>query len=455
MDDGFALSIEPDVKSVRSAAQAWSRNETLLLGRPLRHWRRETREALGLPNDAIVVMTGHQAQIWHAGILAKWFVADAYAIELNGRAAQLVVDQDVQDPALVTYPAEREGRLVSVALPMVPARRDGPTGLQPAVMLGTPLAVPLIEAAAGVDRIVGALRDASGAANAAAQFVSANDALLAPFIGSMPAVFASQLLATPLGEALLDAMCRDPAGVVSAYDNALASDPHAARSLNAARREVPLWRLERGRNERERVVVAADGTLPTGLIAPRAFLMTAFARLALCDLFVHGTGARRYERVTEDWIRRWLGVELAPMVVATATLKLPLDRFVSATPLATIGELRRLRADPDADGAAPSPAKRAWLDRIHSPPRRSAERRAQYRAMLAYLTERRAAHAPQLDQIAALVDSSREHTAVTQLATSRTWPWPLHESARVIALRDAVRADLAGRAAYPVPTVGR
>jgi len=438
----FGLSVEPSLRSAQAAAGEWARgNESTskeLLGRPLRAWQRETREALGLPGDALIVMTGHQSQIWHAGILAKWFVADSCATRLGGRAAQLVVDQDVNDPALVSYPTEREGMLALAALPMSPARRDGPTGLQPTLRPSAPLVPPTAEASDGLTRITHAVASAFGAASAAAQLVQANDAMLAPFVEPLPAVFATRMLATPLGGALLDAMRRDPTGVAIAYDAALADDPRVARPIDASRRELPLWRLEPGR--RERVTVASGGGLPDGLLAPRAFLMTAFARLALCDLFVHGTGGQRYERVTESWIRRWLGVELAPMIVATATLRLPLDRYVGDAPLATIADLRRLRADPDADLGTISVLKRERLARIDSLPRRSASRRAEYRSLLTYLEDRRLAHALRLEEVVSLVATSSERSATAAIASSRTWPWPLHDSSRITALRDATRA---------------
>ena len=45
--------------------------------------------------------------------------------------------------------------------------------------------------------------------------------------------------------------------------------------------------------------------------------MTGMARLAACDLFVHGTGGGIYDTITEAWFREWLGVELAPTIAVT------------------------------------------------------------------------------------------------------------------------------------------
>jgi hypothetical protein len=52
------------------------------------------RRELGLPTGKPLIMTGHQAEFWHTGILAKYLAADAAAGALGADVAWLVVDQD-------------------------------------------------------------------------------------------------------------------------------------------------------------------------------------------------------------------------------------------------------------------------------------------------------------------------------------------------------------------------
>ena len=47
---------------------------------------RAFREQLGLPTDRPIVMSGHQAQIWHPGILSKYLAAIGLAIPQMGKA---------------------------------------------------------------------------------------------------------------------------------------------------------------------------------------------------------------------------------------------------------------------------------------------------------------------------------------------------------------------------------
>lgn len=59
-------------------------------------------------------------------------------------------------------------------------------------------------------------------------------------------------------------------------------------------------------------------------IRPRALTTTMFARLCLADLFIHGIGGAKYDEVTEAIAEKFFGIPLAPIVVVTGTLRLPL-----------------------------------------------------------------------------------------------------------------------------------
>lgn len=432
------LSIEPSLDAQVGELSRWRATASAapIGGEALGALRHASRAALGLPTDVPLVLCGHQAGIWHAGIVAKWFVADEIARRAGGAAVQLIVDEDVNDAAAVGYPAMRDGSLVAVQLPVTTAQVAGPTGLRPTVELGEPVDEPVAEAREGLARIRSCMNAARSAPSLAAQTALATDALLEGTVAPMRALFATQLLATPIGEALLRRMRRDPEGCAAAYDSALAADPRVARPLE--RDELPLWKLTAGSSERVRARANDLASGNPAALAPRAFLMTAIARLALCDLFVHGTGAARYERVTEAWIRAWLGVNLAPMSVATATLRLPLSKYVPHGATLTSTELHRLRWDPDADGRGPSEAKSAWLRRIASAPRRSRERVEAYRGMTTYIRERREAHAPKFARADELVASTRHAAAALELARSRAWPWPLHGMEAMETLRRSV-----------------
>src|SRR5215213_3876168 len=58
-----------------------------------------------------LIITGHQPEFWHPGILAKYLAADAAARVVGGDVLWVVVDQARPSSVWVPYPARVEGRL--------------------------------------------------------------------------------------------------------------------------------------------------------------------------------------------------------------------------------------------------------------------------------------------------------------------------------------------------------
>lgn len=58
-------------------------------------------------------------------------------------------------------------------------------------------------------------------------------------------------------------------------------------------------------------------------IWPRAVALSVLNRLFVADLFVHGTGGAKYDRITDGFIARFYSITPPPFAVASATLKLP------------------------------------------------------------------------------------------------------------------------------------
>lgn len=414
---------------------------TLLFGRRLSEWQAESRAMLGLPTGGPVVLTGHQAGIWHAGILAKWLLADAIARATGAAAAAILVEQDTNDAGDIAYPALVGALPRRASLPTLPSRRGGPTGLAKPIRVGPPELEPVPGTSPRLAAIAAAVNAGASAPNLAVQMAAANDRLLRDRLALAPpsAITAGRLVELPFARALLDDLGSRPEGR-TAYAAALAVDPRAARPM--APGELPLWRLVPGEPfARREPVRVGDPAPPPGVrLAPRAFLLTAIARLVVGDLFVHGTGGGRYERVTEGWIERWLGVRLAPMAVASATLRLPLEELLAGPATATPAEVRRLAFDPDTRGVGPSEPRRGFLAAIDAAPRKSAARRAAYRSLVAHRELRRREIADELSRLHAEAGLSRDRAAALEVARSRTWPWPLHEDDRLATLAAAIRA---------------
>lgn len=386
-----------------------------VFGRDLGSWRAESRAALGIPADRFVVMTGHQAGIWHAGIAEKFIVGARLASERGGVLVHVVVDHDTNDASLIAFPAIVAGRLTRLALERSPRAGAGaPNALRKPVRTMRPertheVPEEIEPALASIERAIAAER---GSGNLAMQMAHSANALLTPQARVDATIAATALASLPFAQA----MRADFASMRAAYNGAVADE----RIAPLGDGELPFWRLDRESMSRAPLLEHAAA----GLVAPRALALTAIARLVLCDAFIHGTGGGRYDLAMERWIAGTLGEEvraaLAPMMVVTATRRAPLARFVppfdaGATPEA----LRAIEQDPFGDDGA---TKRALLARIAGS---RAERRTAYLALRRRITEARGERAAELDALRARIAANRDAIAANALATDRTWPFPL------------------------------
>jgi hypothetical protein len=388
-----------------------------VFGRELAAWRAESRAALGLPADRFIVMTGHQAGIWHAGIAEKFVVGARLAAERGGVLVHVVVDHDLNAAALVAFPALVDakgigGKLARLALERSP-RGAGPNSLRKPVRTMRPeraheVPAEIEPALAAIERAIAAER---GRENLAMQMAHAANALLAPHVRVDHTVAATALAALPFAQA----MRAHFASLRDAYNAAVQGE----RIGPLGERELPFWKLDRASMSRTPLL---EGDAPE-LVAPRALTLTAIARLALCDVFIHGTGGGRYDRAMERWIAAALGEEaraaLAPMMVVTATRHAPLAQFVpafdaSATPEA----LRALEQDPFGNDGRTKDALRVAIAGTR------AEKRAAYVAMRRQIVDARAARAAELDAMRARIAANRVALEAHALATDRTWPFP-------------------------------
>ena len=383
-----------------------------VFGRDLAAWRAESRAALGLPADRFIVLTGHQAGIWHAGIAEKFVAGARLAAERGGVLVHVVVDHDLNDAALVAFPALVGGKLARLALERSP-RGAGPNALRKPVRTMRPeraheVPAEIEPALAAIERAIAAER---GRENLAMQMAHAANALLAPRARVDHTVAANAIAALPFAEA----MRAHFAPMREAYNAAVRGE----RIAPLAPHELPFWKLDRATMSRSALMEgdAAD------LVAPRALTLTAIARLVLCDEFIHGTGGGRYDLAMERWITAAFGDDaraaLAPMSVVTATKLAPLERFVPAFDEAATPEaLRVLEQDPFNDDGA---TKRTLRDAITGT---RAEKRSAYLAMRRAIVEARAARAAELASMRTRIAANRDAIAAHALANDRTWPFP-------------------------------
>lgn len=378
--------------------------------------------------EKLWIVTGHQPEFIHPGVWAKHVVAQRLADRVDGVPVNIIVDHDTAKDTALIVPAEEGGRLRREHVAFSPYRPGVPWELLPPLsqgQLGDFAA--RVKAAYGpryASSLMGAFFAAAGAVSEPADWVeqigAGRRALDAMFGVRLVEARARQVWGGPLlAQMLLDAerffVCYNEA--LQEYRRML----HIRGSIHPipdlVRRgdqlELPIWAV-RPEKLRQRVFVARDGdrvevfaerdsigvlsvqdlrrwetaqqVLAGGLsggIRPRALTLTLWARLFLGDVFIHGIGGAKYDRITDILIRKYFEIEPPTISCVSATLRLDLP--VPAGSIADLHDLGRqlrdLRYNPQrylkkVPQLEPLPATKAdlvarsdWL-REHEPAKR-------------------------------------------------------------------------------------
>lgn len=425
----------------------------------------DTRTALGLPANGVIVMSGHQTEFWHAGILAKWLTmhraCDALRVRgIEAHAVWLWIDQDTPEPWRVVFPVldpatGRLGRDVwTLSTGGVRTEPDTPTACIPPLTGVPPPERARAPVGAALDRLGSLLELHRSEPSAARQIARVMETLLAEWFGMRPttALFATDLARAPAFTALVGGMATDARACIGAYNAAATAHPEAdlrplALPADTSRVELPLWALAPS-GPRRRVLA---GETAAGALAPRALTTTAFVRAHVCDLFIHGLGGEKYERATEAWIGSWKpGLALAPVAVATATLRLP---NLTAAPPPTPEQIARARwlahhARHDPAGAGlpdAAAAKTALLAQMARAGTRG-ERARVYAALQDVLAGVRERAGARLEALAGEASALSARTGEAEIAADRTWPFFYHGAEALAGLDRAIARAFGTRA---------
>lgn len=446
---------------------------------------RSLRRELGLPEDGIIIMSGHQAEWWHPGILAKWLAMEAVAAGVRARgmtahAVWVVVDQDANEAWKIRLPWRASGELGIrwLTLPITghaprgeaPAP-DTPTGMRAALRavdvrtaihtLGHSGFKAVDSGLALMSELLAAHAHASSLAeqfgNAVLDAVGVAVGKAAPGLEAPRPVMASRLGATGMFASMLSSLQRDAAIATRSYNEAVTAAPDAKlRPLTdrAGRIETPLWRLRPG-TPRGRVDAAQLGNVPTSELAPRALLMTALLRLGACNLFIHGLGGERYERVNDRWIDAWLQAAIggastppAPVSIATATRFIP--ELAEGSPPPTAEQITKLqwtahhaRHAPGILGDAGQEAERERLvQRIRTARREGRSPREAFLELHRFLESFRGTNSAGLQHLAEQAGAAARRSAESNVVYARDWAFPLYPRDLLRHLQDQIQEKL-------------
>lgn len=339
-------------------------------------------------------MTGHQPEMIHPGVWAKYFAMQRIARAAGATAIDVVVDSDAFDSLGVSVPC-RDAILSRCRHELVAGTADVSLGCTPPppetqvdtfcervnASLGT---LPELALTRPFSRFAELLHEAVRAADNVAEAITIarrryEETAGTDYLELPVSVMASRpAFATFAGDIVCNAV-----EFSSAYNGALAdyrrmygvrsaAQPFPDLAEHDGMVELPFWVLTPGGRGTLAVGRDGDGMLLTcceGIrriprdteaiahllaeecaVAPKALALTLFLRTFVADLFIHGTGGGAYDRVTDMVMKRYYGIEPLPYVVVSATMRLPLEAAdVSDEDVATAKDrLNRLDHNPDA-----------------------------------------------------------------------------------------------------------
>ena len=200
--------------------------------------RSETIEKLQLDGDGPIVATGHQAAVWHPGILAKDLAVMNCAAG-HARTVHFVADHDANDPGLLHFPDNSGASLQRRTWRALRHIQGFATGAQPAA---APQSLPE-DAPECFHQLRRALVDHQCEESLGMQVARAVGALASTWTGMLPRRSLSALIELPVAQTLLQRMAKDPVACAETYNQAIKEFHRVARPLriDGKRTELPLW----------------------------------------------------------------------------------------------------------------------------------------------------------------------------------------------------------------------
>ena len=337
-----SVRVEPTIDQWALANVSAQHDRSELIRRINNRARRLGTAILDAPASPLIA-TGHQAQLWHPGILAKDIALDLAAHRLGAGKLHVIVDQDTNEVLRLDVPTTVDDTLSVITLILASQLADVPTGYQP------PADPRLLQQRLAELRddqsttLAESFENLPTCKSLAEQLAAVLAFCKKPYAGDIPIMLVSDLAGLDVYESIVTRMLHDAYACASAYNIAVSQLPGTGNPgvspmvMTREFVELPLWAV-RPDAPRRRVFVdladhkplfvfddgePIDRTVDT--LLPRALLFTAVMRSRICDLFIHGTGGLNYDRITEAWWLSWAGESLALMAGVTADVFLPFD----------------------------------------------------------------------------------------------------------------------------------
>lgn len=332
------------------------------------------RELPPIGKQTPIIMGGHQPELFHCGVWYKNFVLSKLAREAQGVAIHFLVDNDVCRATSIRVPVVTAEGLDTKEVPFDIGNPSQPwencrlkdAGTWESFSQRVLAELPPMQNTALIDRLWKHAIQRSRHIDSLGLLLSQARHLLESELGLQTLeVPLSMLVGTTEFAKFSMQLLSDAKRLHSTYNAEIQRYRTEHRIRNHAQPvpqlssengwlEVPWWCYRPDATERQPLWVYCDdqritlsdrknwqatidnpatpeaavqwqSILQSGMrLRPRALLTTMFARLFLCNLFIHGLGGARYDQLTDKIISQYFAVQPPPVAVASATLHLPI-----------------------------------------------------------------------------------------------------------------------------------
>lgn len=379
-------------KQIEENRRSLSGASIKVLNHPLNTWRAKYRqdllqkalrytEQLGLPVPSVRaggpwIITGHQCQFNHCGILIKYLLLHRLAEQNSGIALNLVVDSDLPKNMALRLPNRLDNRLAvsDISFENLPANipteylnLPSTEQIENFTNIAKALAVPQF-LSEPLSRSLKSLARAHEVAVNLTDFFTILNRKMAKSLGptSWLELPVSQMSETTAFLAFAADMIIHANRTHEAYNTALNDYRHMKKVRHISQplpnlsatveggMELPFWLFQTDKPRQALFVRKSNNELvfntdsmpslrivikdlqnPESLrnlfvrhncsLRPRALTLSIFARLFLGDYFIHGLGGALYEQIADRFVRDYYDLTPPHFATASATLHLPFD----------------------------------------------------------------------------------------------------------------------------------
>lgn len=398
--DHLDVLVEPAFERMAGMVEANRRRadqyDFRLMDVTYRDARSMARRGLDVGDGEPIVAAGHQPEFIHPGVWAKHAVLQRLARVVGARPLNLVVDQDTPKHARIDIPSVADGRRMVTTSSYgsintnIAFEHQPPTSREQAASFASEVKNAL--GAEYDDTLMPRFLESYAANASAADWVEQAVTARKDAEAQLGVAVEDRRVSRFCGGPLLGQLLTDARRFADAYNRSIDEYRHRYRVrtpnqpvpklvCDGALCETPLWVYRPGGPRRRLFVRCASNRIElivddktivkfalddaprwkqlarqmadwcsasSWQVRPRALTLTLWARLLLCDLFIHGIGGAQYDRVTDLIIENYFGVAAPRMACVSATLHPPIADapFDPSSPSRARHQLRDIRYNP-------------------------------------------------------------------------------------------------------------